>query len=420
MTKEQILKKYSELGKKLGKVPSIRETVKFITSERQILNSFDKFSLLKQDALEKYPWLQELAIPSKLIDLDIEDHRLAIEKSTNKKFNKEAISIVSTLDYITKFVDKTFSGKVTPNSIPKRKKGVTRAINLVLSDLHFGADIKSSETGFLDYGPVEEARRFATIIEQTIAYKPQYRDITELHIWLLGDIIQNKLHDTQDAAPMAEQIVRAIHLLSQGLSHLGENFHTVKVHCATGNHGRLRERHPGRATSGKWDAHETVIYYAVKTALSKFKNMTFDIPKTAFVADTVLGHKIFASHGDTVLAVGNPGKSLNIGAIENRLNRINATLKDKEEYSVAIVGHTHVATASLLTNGTALVTNGALCPIDQFCTSIGILEGHSSQTLFETVPEHAVGDLRIIRVGETQDRDASLDKIIKPWLDFND
>lgn len=420
MKREEILKKYVEFAKKLGKLPSLRDTEKLICSSRQIENEFEKFSMLKEAALHEHPYLKELNTPAALTQVDIDDARLNSFKTGTKKANKEMVSQVSTLDYLAKFAENVFKGKVTPNSVPKRKKGSTRAINLVLSDLHFGADIKSIETGHLDYGRVEEARRFATIVEQTVLYKPQYRDVTQLHVWLLGDIIQNALHDPQDAVPMAEQICRAIHLLSQGLAHLAESFPQVTVHCSTGNHGRSMSRHHNRATSGKWDSHETIIYYALKTALTKFKNLTFDIPKTPFVTADVLGHKIFATHGDTVLAVGNPGKSLNIGAIENRLNKINATLKDDEEYNVAIVGHTHVSSNSLLTNGTALITNGALCPIDQFCTSIGILEGHSSQTLFETVPEHAVGDLRIIRVGIKEDKDKTLDKLIKPWSDFND
>src|SRR5690606_4717458 len=138
--------------------------------------------------------------------------------------------------YVQHFSETVFSGRVKPYNPPKSKAKIKRALFLTLSDLHFGADIRSEETGHLSYGKVEEARRFAEVIKQTIEYKPQYRKETELHVNLLGDIIQHKLHDPQDAAPVSEQVCRAIHLLSQGISQLGENFGKVIVHCATGNH----------------------------------------------------------------------------------------------------------------------------------------------------------------------------------------
>ena len=295
-----------------------------------------------------------------------------------------------------------------------------RALNLTLSDLHFGADIKAQETGYLTYGTVEESRRFAEIIKQTIEYKPQYRKDTELHVNLAGDIIQHKLHDPQDAAPVSEQICRAIHLLSQGFAHLAENFPKVTVYCATGNHGRDLNRHRDRATSGKWDSLETIIYFALKKQLSLYKNLTFIIPKTQYVTYEVFGHKHFVTHGDNVIKSGNPGKSLNIASMENQINRINNSLKDAEEIHVCIVGHTHCASVSNLNSGCVMITNGALPPVDQYTVSIGYLENRASQTLFETTKDHAVGDLRFLRVGQVVDNNKELDKLIIPFSSFNE
>ena len=418
-TKESLLNRYIELARKLNKVPSVRETIKFLNVSNDYIRArFEKFSNLKEEAIKKNPSLEQMLMPAELNVTDIELYRLGLEGKKRKKKNNTTIQNVSTFDYIAQFSENVFKGKVTPNRKKKSNKEIKRAVHLVLSDLHFGADIKAEETGFTNYGKVEESRRFAEIIKQAIEYKSQYRDNTELHVNLLGDIIQHKLHDPQDAAPVSEQVCRAIHLLIQGFALLAESFPKVYIHCATGNHGRDLNRHKQRATSGKWDSIETIIYYAVKSALVKYNNLEFDIPKTPYVIYETLGHKIFSTHGDNVLNVGNPGNSLNIGRLESQLNRINASLKDTEEVKVAIVGHTHCASVSELSSGATVITNGCLVPTDQFAVSIGILENRASQTLFETVKDHPVGDVRFVRVGKKTDADKQLDSFIKPWEKF--
>jgi hypothetical protein len=422
-TKEngEILLAYVKLARKLGKLPSQRETVRFVCSAEKIRNHFDgSFNNLKELALEKYPELQDILIPSKVVFDDLNDYKLELEKKNIDKKNKISLNNLLTVDALSRFVDTIYTGRIKPYKANSQKKPTTRALNLVLSDLHFGADIKSEETGYLNFGAVEESRRFAEVIKQTIDYKPHYRSVTELHVNLLGDIIQHKLHDAQDAAPVSEQISRAIHLLGQGLAQLGEAFGSVKVYCATGNHGRDLNRHHSRATSGKWDSVETVIYFAIKKILQDYKNITFIIPKTPYVTYDVFGHKVFSTHGDNVLKVGNPGKNLNIASVENQINRINASMNDKEEIKVCIVGHTHCASVSNLNSGCVMITNGALPPVDQYTVSIGYTENRASQTIFESTSEHAVGDVRFIRVGKSTDEDKRLDLIVKPFGGFND
>lgn len=422
-TKEngKVLLQYVKLARKLGKLPSIKDSIRHGLSERQIYNEFESMRQLQDLALKTHPEIRDTIIPSKLGFDEVEMFRFKQEKGKAAKANAALITKVNTLEYLSKFAENVFADKqITPVKPRKSTGKIKRAQTLVLSDLHFGADITAEETGYLDYGRVEEARRFAYLIQQTIDYKPHYRKETELHVALLGDIIQHKLHDAQAAAPVSEQICRAIHLLSQGIAQLAENFGKISVQCATGNHGRDLNRHQERASSGKWDSVETVIYYSLKKILSKYKNVEFNIPKSPYNVYSVLGHKMFATHGDTVLKPGNPGKSLNIKGLEDQINRFNASLRDQEEISVAIVGHTHCSSVSNLNTGAIMVTNGSLPPTDDYAVSIGFLENRASQTLFETTEEHAVGDIRFIRVGSKQDKDASLDSIIKPYGGFND
>lgn len=415
-----ILKEYVKLARKLGKLPSSREVKRFICDPETIKRHFGSFIAFKEIVMSTHSELSDIFVPQKLTFDDLNDYKLSLEKKNVKKDNKQTLESLATADSIARFVESLNIPVIKPHKPLVAKKPIKRAISLTLSDLHFGADIKTKETGYLDYGPVEESRRFAEIVKQTIDYKPHYRLETELHINLLGDLIQHKLHDAQAAAPVSEQICRAIHLLSQGFAQIAENFPVVNIRCATGNHGRDLNRHQKRATSGKWDSIETVIYYSLRKILSNYKNVKFDIPKTPFVIYEVMGHKAFATHGDTVLNIGNPGNSLNIKGIENQVNQINASLRDKEEIKLVFVGHTHCASVSNLNSGTLLVTNGALPPSDDYAVSLGYLENRSSQTLIEITQKHAVGDIRFIRVDADTDKDTSLDKIIKPYEGFNE
>lgn len=413
--KKELIDQGISIAGKLAKLPTKNEIKAFICSSETVYKYFGSIADFHDELIKKQPSLENLTIPVKVQRSDIEAYRLKLKGNNHKKNNESLLKEGDLFEYIAQFAESVFQGKISPVNPKKSNNKLSRALNLTLSDLHFGSDINSEETGYLSYSKREESRRFAAIVKQTIDYKPQYRKETELHVNLLGDIIQHKLHDSQDAAPVAEQICRAIHLLSQGLAQLAENFPKVKVRCSTGNHGRDLNRHQSRATSGKWDSVETVIYYSLKQILSKYKNIEFEIPKTPYVIYDVFGHKVFATHGDGVLNPGNPGKSLNIAKLEQQLNRINATLRDEEEVKVAIVGHTHCASISQLSNGVTMVTNGCLPPVDAFAVSLGILENRASQTLFEMVHDYAVGDIRFIKVGPREDEDKSLDKLIKPF-----
>lgn len=326
----------------------------------------------------------------------------------------------SVLESIETWAESIFKGYVPPLPaecvfIRRPENYPERYVNLVLSDLHFGSDIIGKRTGGQSFGPVEESRRFTLIVKNTCEYKLDHRKESKLRVLLLGDIIQNQLHDKRDGDLLALQAARAIHLLIQGISTLANEFPEVEVHCVTGNHGRFTEVHQKRAVLHKFNSLETVIYYAVKSACASLKNVTFHIPETPFAAIDQFGHRIFATHGDTVLTPGNPGKAIKIESLEHQINRINATLPDAQEYGVFIVGHVHIPSLTYLPNGAIMMTNGCLLPVDEFAVSIGLMEQRSGQWLFESTPEYIVGDCRLLRVPKETDTNEALDRIIKPW-----
>jgi len=310
--------------------------------------------------------------------------------------------------------NKYFVGKAYKTSKRGNEK-TQRILNLVLSDLHYGAMLDNREVP-LQYGHAEEARRTAAVVLQAAEYKMQYRGETELYVHLLGDLIQNQLHDMRDGAPLAEQSCSAIHLLTQAVVFLSGQFKKVTVFCTPGNHGRNMARHHDRAVCQKFDSIETMIYFAIKTTTAHLSNVEVQIPYTPYYTCRAFDMSIFASHGDTVLRPGYPNRAIDVEGIRKQINEINLGLKRR--HSLFIVGHVHVASCTRLPNDVTFLSNGCLIPPDAYAQSIGIFSTACCQALFETVPGIIMGDRRDIFVDEYTDKDKSLDNVIKPFENF--
>lgn len=364
--------------------------------------------------------IRDSFFPKAATKVAVERARLGQIASYNRKLGGLFAEQGYVTETLEQFADRVFTGMAKSRGTPPKAKTIDRNVTVVLSDTHFGSDTSSEETGVMSFGKVEESRRLAKIAKEVVTYKPQYRQNTTLQVLLLGDMIEGILHNMRDGADMAEQCARAIKLLVQFITYVAANYPHVDVRCATGNHGRNKHLHHDRATSKKYDSNEMVIYYAVKAACSGLSNVKFFLPKTPYVSYKVLGHRFYATHGDTNLNPGNPGSSIPIKSLENQTNKINAALSDDEEYACFIVGHVHVGSITYLSNGAVMITNGALPPPSPFAVSLSIMESAAGQFLFETVEGYPVGDTRFIRVDSETDKDATLDEIISPWTSFED
>jgi len=324
------------------------------------------------------------------------------------------------LEQVKSALSKLLSHKYFVGAEYKPKKHGTetgRILNLVLSDLHYGALLDKREVP-TQYGHIEEARRTAAVVVQAAEYKLQYRPETELYVHLLGDLIQNQLHDPRDGAPLAEQSAAAMHLLTQAITFLAGHFKKVTVFCTPGNHGRNTARHPDRATNQKWDSIENIIYFGIKTALKHIPNVTVDIPYTPYHTYKAFDMSGFETHGDTVIRPGYPNRAIDVEGVRKQINEINSKLDLSSRHRIFIVGHVHVASCTKLPNGVVFMSNGCLIPTDAYAQSIGITETACCQNLFETVPGIMVGDRREADVDEHTDKDASLDRIIQPFTGF--
>jgi hypothetical protein len=300
--------------------------------------------------------------------------------------------------------------KKTLDTGPKK-----RIVNIALSDLHYHSLLDPREVPF-EYGPLEEARRTARIVEEVSEYKPQYRDDSELYVHIFGDIMQGDLHDPREAACITDQFGACVYLITQALTAWSASFKRVTVRCVPGNHGRNKRRHHDRATTGKWDSFENMIYLAVKFAVASLPNVRVVIPYAPFYTYQAFDQQGFVTHGDTVLDAGFPSSTIDIKKIRNHINELNAgSAKDSDFF---LIGHVHCGSIVEIPSGPTFMSNGCLVPPDGYAVSRGVLRQKCGQQLWESVPGHICGDRRFLNVDESTDKDSRLDKIVKPYLGF--
>jgi hypothetical protein len=306
---------------------------------------------------------------------------------------------------------------ITKPYVAKKKRVTERALNLLLSDLHFGANLDPREVP-LRFGPHEEARRMAAVVAQTAEYKMQYRDETILNVHLAGDIIEGELHDPRNVKPLAEQCAAAIHYLTQSIAYLAMYFKAVRVYSTPGNHDRNTARHRERAIHQKWDSIGNIIYFAVKTALSSVPNVSFQIQHAPYYLFDSFGRKGMVTHGDTVANVGYPGKTISIDTVTKVVNAHNGPVSEHERIGLLAIGHVHIGSCVRLPNRAVFISNGALVPPGPHALSLNSFDAACGQMLWESVPNHIVGDHRFLVVDEYTDKDVDLEKIIKPFPGF--
>ena len=304
-------------------------------------------------------------------------------------------------------------GKITPTGYAKKQtKGpVKRSVCLLLSDLHLGSELSALDNP-IPFRAVEEARRLEYILRQACDYKPQYRAHSELVLILNGDLIEGQLlHDMRDGAPLTEQMMIFWKLLGPFVGFCAQQFPSVRVVCQPGNHGRNKLRHPGRATSSKWDGFETAMYLALREMSSALVNVTWQIDFRAVSVVDLHGATLGVTHGDTEVKLGDPDTKATENAAS--FDRINVTRLYGVEFDAWTIGHFH---KPRWRPGTPdVIYNGALLPPNGYARTQGYIGERCGQYLWEAVEGFPVGDVRFVKVGEAQDHDESLGKLIKPF-----
>lgn len=352
-------------------------------------------------------FLVEVAAKQRGVNRDVLNRRTAVAAGRDALW----------MEQLHESLDKVFRPGWAPRSRYEgpRAKEVERVVSVVVSDTHFQSQVDARECP-TEYGAVEESRRFGKVVAQVADYKRQYRQNTRLSVKLLGDLFQNQLHDAREGAPLALQFAATLHYLVQAVLYWAKEYTSVDVHCASGNHGRNKFRHFDRGVNQKWDSIESMVYVALRAAVeaSGTTNVRVHIPMTPYTIEELAGGKAFWTHGDTVLKPGYPGKDIKVAQLYHQICRWNAARHIKGPFKLFGVGHVHFGSITNMPGGVVMLTNGCLVPPDPFAVSIGAPDVTCGQYLFESTPDHIVGDQRFIDVDDA-DKDAGFNRFVKPF-----
>lgn len=310
--------------------------------------------------------------------------------------------------------ERFFRDKVEPTGyarFARPEAPAKRTACLLLSDLHLGSELDSLDEP-VTFKATEEARRLEFILRQFVEFKPQYRDTTEALVIINGDIIEGMLlHDMRSGSPLAEQKAIFWNYFTRFIGYVAQMYRSVRVVCQPGNHGRDKLRHPGRATSSKWDSTEWAMFYALSMMCSQLHNVTWSIPHRAISIVDVHGQTLGVTHADTELKLGHPDTKAkeNFGTV----SKINSTNLYGAQFDGWVFGHFH--TGRFQPGNPGILWNAALVPPNGHARTSGYIGESQGQWIWESVEGHLFGDLRFCAVGPAQDNDERLGKLIEPF-----
>jgi len=361
--------------------------------------------------------IENLAFLFTLAGADVIDlaSRADVILAASKEISKLRVEVNPLNKQVTQKYLKTLFGT------PKKKKEPHRSVVTIWSDHHFGTNVKKEEVGDRnEFNWVIAARRLGMLCEQLATYKVEQRIVhDELVILLLGDIIGGVIHGQE--GPQHDLLVYqssgTLSYYTQALYYLKEFFPKIRVVCQPGNHGRaMHKSSSDRALQQKQDSYENIIYNALSNKFADDPKVFFEIDATPYSDVQIQGHRIFATHGDTVLDIGNVGKLVNTARIEAKINQINSQeiKKGEKAYEMFCTGHVHTPHIAEVGVGYPFLVNGCLIGLDPFALSVGIQANNPVQLVWETTQEHVLGDTRRIKV-IAADKKKKYEKIIRPY-----
>lgn len=271
---------------------------------------------------------------------------------------------------------------------PKKAKapGVPK---LMLSDLHWGEQVRSSQIGGVNsFNLAIARRRLRQVIESTIFLckiidpSMSYPGIV---VPLGGDIISGNIHDELAATnelntmPTLMDIYRN---LVAAITLLADTFGHVFLPCVSGNHDRDTKKTWSKDrnhTSFGW-----LLYQFLASHFEADKRVTFYIPDGSDALYRIYGTRYLLTHGDQFK--GGDGIIGALGPVtrgEQKKNTRNAAVG--QDYDVMEFGHFHKRMLTARLRG-----NGSLKGYDEYAHTNNFGFEPASQNFWITHPENGL------------------------------
>ena len=267
-----------------------------------------------------------------------------------------------------------------------KKPGVPK---LMLSDLHWGEQVRASQIGGVNSYNLAIARsRLAVVIETTIelcrVLDPEMK-YPGIVVPLGGDMISGNIHDELAASNELNTMPTLLDLYSRlvpAIKLLADTFGNVFLPCVSGNHDRDTKKTWSKDrnhTSFGW-----LLYQFLAVAFAEDPRVRFFIPDSADALYRIYDLRYLLTHGDQFR--GGDGIIGPLGPItrgEQKKNTRNAAVG--QDYDVMEFGHFHKRLLSARLRG-----NGTLKGYDEYAADNNFGFERASQNFWMTHPDHGI------------------------------
>jgi hypothetical protein len=260
---------------------------------------------------------------------------------------------------------------------------------LMLSDLHWGEQVRASQIGGVNTYNLAVARtRLRTVIDTTIGLTrildPDMR-YPGIVVPLGGDMVSGNIHDELAATNELNTMPTLLDLYGQlvpAITLLADTFGNVFLPCVSGNHDRDTKKTWAKDrnhTSFGW-----LLYQFLAAHFQSDKRVTFYIPDSSDALYRIYSTRYLLTHGDQFR--GGDGIIGPLGPItrgEQKKNTRNAAVG--QDYDVMEFGHFHKRMLSARLRG-----NGSLKGYDEYAAENNFGFEPPSQNFWMTHPDHGI------------------------------
>lgn len=232
-------------------------------------------------------------------------------------------------------------------SSPARKKGAAtpEVPVIMLCDWHMGETVKKDQVLANEYNKKVAELRAWRVTGSAMSLAKEYGpgNYPGAVVNLLGDFISGWLHSAQistDWAPPAVCALEAFDLLVAVLDHLLEQFGSLYVPCAAGNHGRMTPK--PEFTDYVYKNWDWVIYQLLIRHYSGNKHIVIDCRPSNEIFFRIWRTRFLACHGDMLGVQGGDGIIGAIGPItRGEIKTRGMAMSIVSDYDFLLMGHWH-------------------------------------------------------------------------------
>jgi len=353
----QSKKTYEELNDEYGKPykngESLRGHIKSILRKKNLLPT--KKDVVSEEVQNKFYNIRLQEIELQKSKIKLRDERTELNKIIREQARSETTQekFQESLNQINETRPLKVENTIKINS--------NNEMIAVFTDWHYGV---FTDNHFNSFNKEEFHKRVELFLNEIIK-KGLKNNISKLHIFEIGDMIQGNIH-LVSRITNTENVIKQIQEVSETicdmLSNLGNRFQEINYYSLVGNHSRFS---PNKLESLRSENMEYLIDWYLKGRLNNFKNIIFhENEDDEVINTTVCGNRIFAVHGDS-------DKMSNVVQ--------NLSLMYKQFPDLILIGHMHHFAIDTIQD-VQVIMSGSLSGTDDYAKSIRKV-GSASQTI---------------------------------------